>query len=114
MSTTTDPIIELKGGRTVSVVVEETGEAVEIRAPGGAVELRIRMTPDGPVVRLEGQQVEIVAADEIALCCRKFRVKASEEFDVESAGTMAIRSKGQMDIATDDECIVKGKMIRLN
>ena len=45
MSTATEKQIDLEHGRTIAISSGETGETVEIRAAGGAVELRVRMTP---------------------------------------------------------------------
>ena len=114
MGTATEKKIELEHGRTIAVSAGETGETVEIRAESGAVELRVRMTPQGPVVLLEGVKIEIKASDSIEMECRKFSVNASEEVALESAGALDIKSTGEMNIKSADECIVRGKMIRLN
>jgi len=98
--------LELAGGRSVTVSSGDGGETVEFRADGGEVELRIKMTAEGPVVQLTGARVEINAAESIAMQCKEFTVKASEK--------MALGSEGTIDLESAEDMVLRGKLIHLN
>lgn len=104
--------IELTGGRSVIVTSTNDGrdgqkrETVEFRADGGDVELRVRMTADGPVVELSGARVEINAAETISMSCKELTINASEKLKLGSEGTVEVEST--------DDLVLRGKMIHLN
>lgn len=111
---TANKALALAHGRTVSISSGDDGETVEIRADGGEVELRIRMTPEGPVVQLDGAKVEINAAESIRMQCKEFSVQATEKLELGSDKELAVKSTGKMDIESADDCVIRGKMIYLN
>ena len=98
--------LELANGRTVTLATGDHGETVEFRADGGDLELRVKMTADGPVVQLTGARVEIVATESIEMQCSEFTVKASER--------LSLGSEGKLDLEAKDDLVVRGKMIYLN
>ncbi len=53
----------LDGGRQVAVVEHAGPQAVENRAASGQLELRIKLTAEGPVLSLDGVKVELNAAE---------------------------------------------------
>lgn len=102
--------LQLDDGRTVAV----DGQSVEIRAAGGEVELRIKLTPEGPVLQLEGVKVEINAAESIAMKTKNFSVDASESLTLGTEGDLKVTSTGEMTLNSVADMIVKGKIIWLN
>lgn len=114
MDTADKKALELANGRTVTVEAGSDGETVEFRAAGGDVELRIRMTEDGPVVQLSGAKVEITAAESIQMKCKEFEVQASDKLSLQSKDELSVTSSGKMHIESEDENVIKGKMIYLN
>ncbi len=106
--------LELGKGRTVTIANGEDGEVIEVRGAGGTVELRIKMTAEGPVVKLEGARVQVNATETIEMHCKSFSVDASESLSLGSEGGLAVHSTGEMTIESTDECVIRGKMIRLN
>jgi len=106
MDTATKKGLELANGRTVTIATSEDGETVEFRADGGDVELRVKMTADGPVVQLSGARVEINAAESIEMSCKEFKVNASER--------LTLGSEGKLDLESKDDMVMRGKMIYLN
>lgn len=66
-------------GRSIAVQASPAGEALEIRSPAGEMELRIVFTPEGPVVSLRCARLELVSAGAVALDCRRFDLRTTEE-----------------------------------
>lgn len=104
----------LRGGRTLSVSAGQGDEVVEIRSPGGMVELRVRLTEDGPVLQLDGVKLEVKAAESVDIECQRFSVKASEKAEIASAGELEVRADKEMTIESNDDLTVRGKIIHLN
>jgi hypothetical protein len=68
----------LPSGRQVAVQAGDQGEFLEVSAPGGDLELRIELTPEGPVVRLRCARLELAAGD-VAMSCRSFDLRTTED-----------------------------------
>lgn len=100
----------VKGGRTISVA----DDVVELRAPSGMLELRIRLTEEGPVLQVEGVKVAIRAAEAVSVDCKTFEVRAEEAVKLHSDGQLDVSSEKEMKINSTDEIRVVGKMIHLN
>ncbi len=83
-------VTALAHGRTLSV----EGEVIELRAPSGAVELRLKITEDGVVLQLEAARISLKAEESIDLECKTFNVNASSDVHVESIeGSTHVRGK---------------------
>ena len=106
--------IELQHQRTLSITPSDDGDLVEIHAAGGQVELRIRLTPEGPVLQMESIRLSLKAAENVDVSCKNFEVRASEGFDVHSDGGMQLSGKADVKIDSAGNIIVKGEMIYLN
>ena len=100
----------VKGGRTITVA----DDVVELRAPSGMLELRIRLTEEGPVLQVEGVKVAIKAAEAVSVDCKTFEVRAEEGVKLHSDGQLDVSSEKEMKINSTDEIRVVGKMIHLN
>jgi hypothetical protein len=98
--------VYLRDGRKV-VVGEHNGEqVVEIRAESGMVELRVRMTEQGPVLQVESVKLQLKAQDSVEIEAKRVAIKATEKLELESDEDMDIESKGDMRVL--------GKTINLN
>jgi hypothetical protein len=106
--------LHLDDGRQLAVVSEAGQQTVEIRAASGQLELRVRLTPDGPVLLLEGVKVEMQAAQSVAIKCKEFKVEASESTVIESKGELKISSEGGLELDSTGEVHLRGKTIHLN
>jgi hypothetical protein len=104
----------LDGGRQVAVVEHAGTQAVEIRAASGQLELRIKLTAEGPVLTLDGVKVEMNAAESLQIKCKDFKVESTGTTTIESAGDLKIKSDGSLDIDSTDDIRVKGNKIYLN
>lgn len=106
--------LDLQNERTLTVTPSEEGELVEIRSSGGQVELRIKLTPDGPVLQMESIRLSLRAAETVDVNCKNFEVRASEGVDVHSDGGMQLSGQADVKIDSAGNVIVKGEMIYLN
>ena len=70
--------VYLPGGRTLTVA----GELVEIKSGSGLVELRIRLTDQGPVLQMESVRLELKASESIAIESKRVEIKGTEEVAV--------------------------------
>lgn len=91
-------VIALDRGRRLELQRSADGEVVEIRAESGQLELRVVLTPEGPVLQLDAVKLALEASETVSINCKNLEVKASEDVSV---------------TAENDTRIV-GKMIYLN
>lgn len=105
--------IALDRGRRLEVAPGESGEVVEIRSPGGELELRIVLTPEGPVLQLEAIRVAL-SADDVAIDCKRLAVNASEQANLASGGDLAIEAEGELRTTSTGDTRIAGKLIYLN
>lgn len=106
-------IVALDRGRRLEITPDAGGEIVEIRSPEGELELRIVLTPEGPVLRLEAVKLAL-SADDVAIDCKRLAVNASESADLATAGDMALEAGGDLDTKSTGDTRVVGKCIYLN
>jgi hypothetical protein len=96
----------LRDGRRLVVGEHDGEQVVEIRAESGMVELRVRMTEQGPVLQVESVKLQLKAQDAVEIEAKRVSIKATEKLDVES--------KEDLDIKSDGDMRVVGKTINLN
>jgi hypothetical protein len=104
----------LDGGRQVAVVEHGGQQAVEIRAASGQLELRIKLTAEGPVLSLDGVKVEMNATESLQIKCKDFSVQATDSTIIESKGELKIRSEGDLELDSAADVRVRGSKIWLN
>ncbi|MCA9679875.1 MAG: hypothetical protein H6709_07955 [Kofleriaceae bacterium] len=109
-----DRKVFLSGGRTITVGAEAGDEILELRNPSGMLELRIRLTEDGPVLQVEGVKVAVKAAESVEVDCKRFEVRATESVTLASEGEVDVTSEKEMRIKATDDLHVLGKIIHLN
>jgi uncharacterized protein (DUF2345 family) len=88
--------LALASGRVLVASGPEDAEQIELRSPGGAVELTITLTPQGPVVRVQASRLELAAKDAIEL-------RAGGEIRI-AARELQVRTEG--DIVMDGDNIL--------
>ncbi len=103
----------LPSGRSVVVKVTDEGEELQVRSPGGAVEVRITFGADGPVVRLSGARLELEAVDTVAVQCRRLEVNTQDSIQLTSAGELHLAGQ-EMNVETRGDIRLKGEIIHLN
>ena len=103
----------LPSGRSVVLKVTSAGDELEVRSPGGTVEVRILLSDTGPVVHLSGARLELEAPDTVALRCRRLEVTTEESTHLSSAGSLRLSGQ-EMRVQTKGDIHLNGDVIRLN
>ena len=98
--------IYLREGRTLRVEQSGTGELVEIRSSSGQVELRIKLTEDGPVLQVDSARLQLRASEAVEIESKRVEIRATE--------TVQVTSKDEVKVEAEGEVRVNGKMIFLN
>ena len=92
--------VYLRDGRKL-VVREDGGESlVEIRAESGMVEVRIRLTEQGPVLQMEAVKMQLKATEAVQIESPKVEIKGTEQLAL--AG-------GEVSVEADKDVRVEGK-----
>jgi phage gp45-like len=85
--------VYLREGRTL-VIGEQGGEQlVEIRNGAGMVEIRIRLTEEGPVLQMEGARLSLKAAESVEIESQRVAIKATETIDLNASGDVVVIGK---------------------
>jgi hypothetical protein len=98
--------VYLREGRTLTVESAGSDELVEVRSPSGQVELRIRLTEEGPVLQMESARLELKASEAVEIQAPRIGIKATE--------TLQLSSDNEIKADAEGEVRVNGKMIYLN
>jgi hypothetical protein len=98
--------IYLREGRTLSVEHAGQDELVEIRSSSGQVEVRIKLTQDGPVLQMESARLQLKASEAVEIESKRVEIRATE--------TVQITSKDEVKVDAEGEVRVNGKTIWLN
>lgn len=101
--------VYLPGGRTLTVA----GELVEIKSGSGMVELRIRLTDQGPVLQMESVRLQIKATESVEIESKRVEIKATEQLAL-SGGEVNVEGEQDVNVDAKGEVRVVGKMIHLN
>lgn len=104
----------LPSGRRLSLDAFGGDERLEILSPTGVVELSIVLTPAGPVLRLNGAQLEIRAADTVSIECRRLELKARDELSIQAGGDLGIRSAADIRVKSAGQTFVDADYVNLN
>jgi hypothetical protein len=105
--------LQLDSGRYILISSKEKEELLEI-VDGGEVVVTVRLTDEGPVVTVQGAHLELKSTETLALEAKEVKIKAEEKVSVESRGRLKIDSAKEMDIHSEDDIRVVGKIIHLN
>jgi len=105
--------LQLDPGRYILIRSGEKEDLLEI-IDGGEVVVTVRLSDEGPVVTVQGANLELKSTETIALEAKQVTIKAEEETSIESKGSLKIASSEKMDIHSDEDIRVVGKIIHLN
>ena len=106
--------LKLDSGRQVLVRSDGKEEHLHIIEREGEVVLTVRLTDHGPIISVQGAHLELKSSETLALEAKKIEIKAEEEAVVKSKGKLEIGSSQRMDLHSEDDIRVVGKMIHLN
>ena len=98
--------VYLREGRTLSVESAGSDELVEIRSSSGQVEVRIKLTEEGPVLQMESVRLQLKASESVEIASKRVEITATE--------TLQLASDNEVKVDAEGEVRVNGKMIYLN
>ena len=113
-STARQTSIALQHGRHLSIAASGEDDLVEIRNPDGSIELRVRMTADGPVLQMESLRLSLKAAQDVEVECANFSVRSREQMTLQADGALRISGEADVHMDANGEVHVKGTLIHLN
>lgn len=97
--------VYLRDGRKLVVSDAGSDQLVEIRSESGMVEVRIRLTAEGPVLQMEAARLSLKATESVEIESKRVAIKATE-----------VKIEAEQDVEVDAEGAVRvvGKTIHLN
>ena len=113
-STTPPDVVGLAHGRRLTVDSAGGEQVLEIREASGALELRLKITEEGPVLLIEGVRIALKAADAVDIDCTRFRVSTSQSIELASQGPIQVTGGADVGVNANGDVHVKGEMIYLN
>jgi hypothetical protein len=106
--------IQLDSGRQIIVDSAEQEDLIQIIEQEGEISMTVRMTEGGPIITVRGAHLELKSAESITLEAKEIRISAEKRASVKSKGSLEVDSAKKMDIHSDDDIRIDGKMIHLN
>jgi hypothetical protein len=102
--TTDDRELYLRDGR--KLVVGENDSLVEIRSASGMLELRIKLTEEGPVLQMESVRMQLKATESVEIAAKRVDIIATD---------VGIKAEESIDVVAENSDVrVVGKKIHLN
>jgi phage gp45-like len=103
----------LRDGRKVVITEAGSDQLVEIRSESGMLELRIKLTEEGPVLQMESVRMQLKASEAVEIESKRIDIKATETVVV-AANDVEITAEEDVDVDAKNDVRVVGKMIYLN
>ncbi len=104
----------LPSGRSVTVLADDHGERVEVRALGGTLELTIELTPTGAKLHLDAIDISLRAKGTVSAECDRFSVHARESATLSSPATTVESTEGDLLLKANDDVRASGERVLLN
>lgn len=104
----------LPSGRSVVVSSEGGTEAIEIRSPGGEMEVRIALTEQGPVLQLKGAKLQIDSTDTVAVNCHDFHINAAGAIKMRSAQDIEVLGLAELKMKSAGSTWIDADFVNLN
>ena len=104
----------LPSGRGVTVLADDHGERVEVRAPDGALQLTIELTPNGAKLHIDAIDIALRASGTVSAECDRFEVRARAEAHVSSPATTVESTEGDLTLIANDDVRARGERVLLN
>jgi hypothetical protein len=105
--------VSLRDGRRLTVSEVGRDQLVEIRGESGMLEVRIRLTADGPVLQMESARLELRASEAVQIESPRVEINGTERLDLKG-GQVAVHGEEEVQVDANGDVRVVGKMIYLN
>jgi hypothetical protein len=90
--------VYLRDGRKLVISEDGREQLVEIRAESGMVELRIRLTEQGPVLQMEAVRMQLKATEAVQIESPKVEIRGTEELALRGG---AVVIEGEKDVKVE-------------
>jgi hypothetical protein len=105
--------VYLRDGRKLVVADLGSDQLVEIRSGSGMVEVRIRLTEQGPVLQMESVRLELKASEAVEIESPRVAITGTEQLELKG-GEVDVVGEQDVDVKAEGEVRVVGKKIFLN
>jgi hypothetical protein len=105
--------LSLRDGRRLTVSESGIDQLVEIRNESGMLELRIKLTSEGPVLQMESLRLELKATEAVQIESPRVEIKGTERLDLHG-GHVSVHAEEEVQVDANGDVRVVGKMIYLN
>jgi phage gp45-like len=105
--------LELGSGRSIEIDERGSSEQLTVRSAQGRLELRVRLTADGPVLDVEAIGLTLRSAGEVAVECERFVVNAREDVAIDAGGSISQRAAGDHEVEVSGESTHKALAVRV-
>jgi phage gp45-like len=105
--------VYLKDGRKLTLSEQGGDQLVEIRNESGLVEVRIKLTEEGPVLQMEAVRMQLKAAEQVEIHSARVEINGTEQVSV-TGGKIEVEGEEDVTVDAKGEVRVTGKMIYLN
>ena len=105
--------VYLKDGRKLTLSEQGGDQLVEIRNESGLVEVRIKLTEEGPVLQMEAVRMQLKASEQVSIESQAVEIKGAESVEV-SGGKVNVEAEQDVEVESKAEVRIRGKMIWLN
>jgi hypothetical protein len=105
--------VYLRDGRKLVISEERSEQLVEIRGASGMLELRIKLTEQGPVLQMDSVRLSLKASEAVEIEAPRVAINGTEQLALRG-GEVALESEADVAVDAEGEIKVVGKMIYLN
>jgi len=105
--------VYLRDGRKLVVSEQGSESLVEIRSESGMLEVRIRLTEQGPVLQMDSARLQLKATEAVEIESARVSIKGAEQVEL-SGGSVKVHGEENVDVEAKSDVRVTGKMIYLN
>lgn len=106
--------VALDSGRNILIHADGEKDLLEVTEADGGVALTISLTDNGPVVSLKGAHLDLEACERLRLKAKTVEIEAEESAAVQSRGGLEVGASDEMNIRSEADVRINGKMIHLN
>lgn len=92
--------VYLRDGRTLVIKDAGNDQLVEIRAESGMVELRIKLTEQGPILQMEAVRMQLKASEAVQIESPRVEITGSEQLALHG---------GEVSVEAEKDVRVEGK-----
>lgn len=110
---TEDREVFLREGRKLTVSDAGSDQLVEIRNESGSLELRVKLTEQGPILQMDSVRISLKATESVEIESRKVTINGTEQLQLQG-GEVSLEAERDVKLNAHGEVRIVGTMIYLN